>query len=88
MQSILMNGTQYRSAAALFRTAAFMQAGAIRVGSAAKWLEGWLERRRVATNALVDFSSMSDRELLDIGLSRVDVHRVAWGASDRYQDSI
>ena len=75
--------TQYRSAAALFQVAAFMRAGARQVRAAAKWLDVRLERRRVAAAALRDFGTMSERELLDIGLTRVDVHRVAWGASDR-----
>ncbi len=75
--------TPYRSAAALFRFAAVMQAGARRLCAAAKRLDAWLERRRVAAAALHDFGTMGERELLDIGLTRVDVHRVAWGASDR-----
>jgi uncharacterized protein YjiS (DUF1127 family) len=51
--------------------------------AAAKWLDAWLEKRRVAAVALRDLGTMSERELLDIGLTRVDVHRVAWGASNR-----
>jgi hypothetical protein len=34
------------------------------------------------------FGAMSERELFDIGLTRVDVHRVAWGASDRNHNPI
>jgi uncharacterized protein YjiS (DUF1127 family) len=75
--------TQYRSAATLFRVAIVMQAGARWVRAAGKLLDAWLERRRVAAAALQDFGKMSERDLLDIGLTRVDVHRVAWGASDR-----
>ena len=71
------------SAAALFRVATVMQAAARYVRAAAKWLHGCLEKRRVAAAAFDDFATMSERELLDIGLTRVDVHRVAWGASDR-----
>jgi uncharacterized protein YjiS (DUF1127 family) len=63
-----------------------MQVGARRMSAMAKQLDRWLERRRLAANALVDFSTMSERDLLDIGISRTDVQRVAWGASDRYQD--
>ncbi len=85
-QSIAMNQSQYRSAAALLRVAAIMQGGARRARTLAKWLDAWLERRRVAADALVDLSTMSERDLLDIGLTRTDVHRVAWGASGRYQD--
>ena len=75
--------SRHRLAAALFRVAAVMQTGARYVRAAAKWLHGWLEKRRVAAAAFDDFGTMSERELLDIGLTRVDVHRVAWGASDR-----
>ena len=74
--------TQYRSAAALLWVAAAMLAGARSVRAAAKRLDAWLEKRRVATAAFHDFGTMSERELLDIGLTRVDLHRVAWGASD------
>ena len=49
---------------------------------AAKGLLAWLEKRRVFAAALHDFETMSDRDLRDIGLSRADVNRVAWGASD------
>jgi uncharacterized protein YjiS (DUF1127 family) len=80
---MFMHKTQYRSAAALLWIGAVMQAGARRVCAAAKWLDAWLERRRLAAAALHDLGTMSERELLDIGLTRVDVHRVAWGASDR-----
>jgi uncharacterized protein YjiS (DUF1127 family) len=77
--------TQYRSIAAssLFRLAALMQAAARCLRAAAKSLDAWLERRRVAAAARHDLGAMSERELFDIGLTRVDVHRVAWGASDR-----
>ena len=74
--------TQYRSAAALLWVAAIMLAAARSVRVAAKQLDGWLEKRRVAAAAFHDFGTMSERELLDIGITRVDVHRVAWGASD------
>ena len=78
-----MDRTQYRSAATLFWAADVMRAGARRVLAVAKRLDAWLERRRVAALALDDFGKMSERDLLDIGLTRVDAHRVAWGASDR-----
>jgi uncharacterized protein YjiS (DUF1127 family) len=74
--------TQYRSATALLWVAAVMLAWARSVRSAAKRLDAWLEKRRVAAAAFHDFAMMSERELLDIGLTRVDLHRVAWGASD------
>jgi uncharacterized protein YjiS (DUF1127 family) len=74
--------TQYRSAAALLRVAAIMLAAARSIRAAAKRLDAWLEKRRVAAAAFHDFGTMSERELLDIGLTRADVRRVAWGASD------
>ena len=85
---MFMYETQYRSAAALLTVAAVMHAGARHVRAAAKWLDAWLEKRRVAAAALHDLGTMSERELFDIGLTRVDVHRVAWGASDRNHDLI
>jgi uncharacterized protein YjiS (DUF1127 family) len=83
VQSMSTHQSQYRSAAALFVVAASMQAAGRHVCAAAKWLHSWLEQRRVAAAAFHDFRTMGERELLDIGLTRVDVHRVAWGASDR-----
>ena len=82
---MLMYETQYRSrpAAVLFFVAAALLAASRRVRAAAKWLDDWLERRRVAAAALHDFGKMNERDLLDIGLGRADVYRVAWGASDR-----
>jgi uncharacterized protein YjiS (DUF1127 family) len=80
--------TPYRSAATLFRVAAAMQTLAERISAAAEALDAWLERRRVALAALHDLGTMSERELLDIGLTRVDVHRVAWGAPERVLDRI
>jgi uncharacterized protein YjiS (DUF1127 family) len=75
--------SRHRPAAALFRVAAVMQATARYVRAAAKRLHAWLEKRRVAASAFDDLGTMSERELLDIGITRVDVPRVAWGASDR-----
>jgi uncharacterized protein YjiS (DUF1127 family) len=83
-----MYETRYFSAAALFGIAAIMRAAARRVRAAAKWMDGWLERRRVAATAFHDLGTMSERELLDIGLSRADVNRVAWGASDRTHNPV
>ena len=81
---MFMYETRYRSAAALFLIAAVMQAAARQVCATAKWLNARLERRRVAAAAFHDFATMSERDLRDIGLSRADMHRVAWGASDRF----
>ena len=74
--------TRYVAANALFRLAAAMHTGGRRLRIAAKRLDALLEKRRVAAAALRDFATMSERELLDIGLTHVDVNRVAWGASD------
>jgi hypothetical protein len=72
--------TPHRSVATLFRLAVVMQAGARRLRAAAKWLDARLERRRITTAALHDFGTMSERELLDIGLIRVDMRGVTSGA--------
>jgi uncharacterized protein YjiS (DUF1127 family) len=79
---------QYYSAVALFRAAAALHAAAERMRAAAKSLHDWLERRRRAAIALDEFATMSDRTLLDLGLSRADVLRVAWGAPDRNRELI
>ena len=76
--------TRYRSAATLFLIAAVLQATARHVCAAARWLNAQLEQRRVAASAFHDFATMGERDLRDIGLSRADMHRVAWGASDRF----
>lgn len=81
-------GTRYFSVAALFGIAAIMQAAARRLRAAAKWMDGWLERRRAAAAAFDDFERMTERDLLDIGLSRAEVNRAAWGASDRNHNPI
>lgn len=80
--------TPYRSAAALFQVSSAMHAAARQLCGAASWLHAWFERRRVAAAALRDLGTMSERELLDIGITRVDVHRVAWGASDRVRNPV
>jgi uncharacterized protein YjiS (DUF1127 family) len=88
MQTTSFHGTRYRSAAALLLVAAVMQAGARRLCAAAKGLEAWLEKRRLAAAAFHDFGTMGERDLLDIGLTRADLHRVAWGVSDRFQEPL
>ena len=80
--------TQYYSAVALFRIADIMHAAARRVRAAAKSLQAWLNKRRLAAAAFDAFETMSERDLRDIGLSRADVHRAAWGASVRNLNSI
>jgi uncharacterized protein YjiS (DUF1127 family) len=74
--------THHAAAGALFRLATAMHAGSRGLRSAATWLDALLEKRRVAAVAMRDFQTMSERDLLDIGLTQVDVNRVAWGASD------
>ena len=51
--------------------------------AAAQRLDAWLEARRLAADARRDLSEMSDRELLDIGLTRADIEGVAKGGSPR-----
>ena len=77
-----MQSTRHPSAGALFRLGAAMQASGRALRAAAKRLDALLERRRVAAAALEDFATMSERDFRDIGLTPVDVDRVAWGASD------
>lgn len=79
---------QYYSAVALFRIAEVMHAAAGQMRSAAHSLHAWLERRRREAIALDEFAAMSERDLRDIGLSRADVLRVAWGVPDRNCDLI
>jgi uncharacterized protein YjiS (DUF1127 family) len=67
----------------LYRLGMLLRALEQRFGAAATRLGVWLTNRRIAAIARRDLNSMSDRELKDIGITRVDVERVAWGASDR-----
>ena len=78
--------TQYRPAMATLRIVAFLRAMDACLGATANAALAWLEKRRVAAAAFHDFETMSDRELRDIGISRADVNRVAWGASDRQSE--
>jgi len=80
--------TPYRSAAALFEAADLMHVAGNWLRTVAKSLEAWLERRRLAMRAMHDFDTMSERDLKDIGLTRGDITRVAWGASDHYHRSM
>ena len=77
--------TPYRSAAALFEAADLMHVAGNGLRKLAKSLEAWLEKRRLAMRAMHDFAKMSERDLKDIGLTRVDVNRVAWGVSDYHR---
>jgi len=79
---------QYYSADTLFRIASIMHAASGQMRAAAHSLHAWLEKRRREAIALDEFAAMSERNLRDIGLSRADVLRVAWGAPDRNYDLI
>ena len=80
---MVSQASYYRSAAALFQAANALHASARLTRVAARELHAWLEKRRIAADARRDLGMMSERELKDIGLTRVDVDRVALGASDR-----
>ena len=80
---MVINDTQYLSAAALFQTASALNKVSRRMRIAARQLHAWLEKRRIAADARRDLGMMSERELKDIGITIVDVERVARGASDR-----
>ena len=77
----------YYSTAVMFQIADVMHAAAVRMRSAAKTLQVWLEKRRRAAVAFHEFERMSDRALRDIGVSRSDVLRAAWGV-DRGGDPV
>ena len=79
--------TQYYTTAVMFQVAELMHVAARRMRSAAESLDAWLEKRRRAAIALDEFATMSDRALRDIGISRADVLRVAWGG-DRSGDPV
>ena len=78
--------TQYRLPIAWFRIAAMLRAAEGRARAATQVLSAWLEKRRLAAATRHDFETMSERTLRDIGLSRSEVNRMAWGARDRYRD--
>ncbi len=78
--------TQYRLPIMWFRLAAMLRAAESGVRAATKDMSGWVEERRLAAAACHDFETMSERTLRDIGLSRADVNRMAWGAPDRCRD--
>ena len=76
------HGTQYLAVSSLIRIATAMRAGGRGLRTAAKRLDALLDKRRVAAAAMRDLAGMSERELLDIGLTKVDVYRVARGESN------
>jgi uncharacterized protein YjiS (DUF1127 family) len=71
----------------LFQLAAVLHLAAHRVRAMALRLNAWLERRRAAAAALLLLNAMTERELRDIGLTRLDVQRAAWGGSLRDGDT-
>lgn len=73
--------TQFRSTAVLLWVSAVMQAGARCVCATARRLDAWLEKRRAARADMRDFATMSERDLRDIGLTRIDMHRAARSAA-------
>ncbi len=83
MSATFTDSSRQPAAALLYRLAANLRATARRVLASATHVDAWLANRRAAAIARRDLNSMSDRELKDIGITRVDVERVAWGASNR-----
>jgi len=77
------DSSPHPATAALYWLAAFLRSAEHRIRGCATRFDAWLEARRTARQARRDLSSMSDRELRDIGITRVDVERVSWGASNR-----
>jgi len=63
--------------------AALLRSAEHRIRAFATRVDTWLAERRTARTARRDLSAMSDRELKDIGITRVDVERVSWGDSNR-----
>lgn len=47
-------------------------------------IRAWLAGRRAAARVAAELQQYSDRELLDIGLTRADIPAVARGESRRY----
>ena len=77
------DSSRHPVSAALYQLAAFLRSAEHRLRASATRLDARLVDRRAARTARRDLSSMSDRELKDIGITRVDVERVSWGASNR-----
>jgi uncharacterized protein YjiS (DUF1127 family) len=78
--------TQFRLPILWLRIAAMLRAVEGGVSAATTAWSAWLEKRRLAASSRHDFETMSERTLRDIGLTRADVNRMAWGAPDRYRD--
>ncbi len=83
MSATFSDSGRQPAAALLHRLAANLRAAARRALACGTHLDAWLANRRTAAIARRDLNSMSDCELKDIGITRVDVERVARGASNR-----
>jgi uncharacterized protein YjiS (DUF1127 family) len=77
---MFMHQTQLGSAAAMSPVAAVLQSASWHVRAMAKRLRVWLVERRVAGGTVLDFRTMSSRELHDMGLNPVDAPNVGWDA--------
>ena len=77
------DSSRHPATAPLYGLAAFLRSAEHLIRASATRLDAWLAGRRTATRARRDLSAMSDWELKDIGITRVDVERVSWGASNR-----
>ena len=77
------DSSRHPATAPLYQLAAFLRSAEHRLFASATRLDAWLAQRRTAKRARRDLGAMSDWELKDIGITRVDVERVSWGASDR-----
>lgn len=67
-------------------TALIMTADKIGLHSVAEWfkrLQASMARERLARQTIKELSSLSDRELNDMGLSRCDIYSVAYGDGER-----
>ena len=67
-------------------TALAIAADRIGLHSVAEWfkrLQASMARERLARQTIKELSSLSDRELNDMGLSRCDIYSVAYGDGER-----
>jgi uncharacterized protein YjiS (DUF1127 family) len=77
---MFMHQTQFGSTAAVSPVAAVLQTASSLVRAMAGRLRVWLVKRRVAGGTVLDFRTMSSRELHDMGLNLVDAPNVGWDA--------
>ena len=83
MFATFSHSSRHPVAAPLYRLAGLLRTAECWVLASATRFDAWLRNRQEAARARRDLSAMSDRELHDIGITRVDVERIARGASDR-----